>query len=281
MPTFKEFVLDHLRNQAGVLEAKARDGISSNVEKIAEIIKNDCQPWLKKSGGFQVFRGINNRDDFIRPVDGEQGQKSFHDMYIGAVRKNRQPKDSPVWLHEALNDYFMKKVGLPLRSTSLFCVRSSASASNYGSVYAVFPIGDFNYSWSKLVTDPTHTFCLGPYQEEVLPEAGPGLNDMIEKQFKLFAKKHSLLTRNGNEITNVQDLIDEDLLSSSRASDAWIQFAKEFIANNDLWLFNSGLKTALTNDEYEYHEIMIVCDKYYLVKFDIVDDVMRLIESKK
>jgi hypothetical protein len=204
-------------------------------------------------------------DGFLKPVFAKTSP-GIPDMIIGAVRTNRRPKDSPEWLHDALNDHFRKKVGVPLRSASVFCAGSSMLAGNYGDVYAIFPIGEFNYAWSKLVVDPTHTFYIGPYQEDGLPQSGDGLNELIENEFHEFAVDMGLWTFDVNDyIKNIED--------NKKAQAVWEEFCQDFIKHNELWKFNTGLKEALT--KYKDHEIMIVCDKYYLVELDTIDRIRK------
>jgi hypothetical protein len=236
-----------------------------DLQKIADIISRDCQPWLKQAKGNLAYRGVDVfGNSFLKQID----VGAYDTMFKGAVRTNREPKDSPLWLHNALNKYFTSKVGIPVRSNCLFIAGNFALASNYGLVYAVFPIGDINYTWSKYVADPTDTFWIGPSSTGELPPAGPGLNSKIYAQFKEYAKMNNLRTN------DIQTLLDPyaDVYTESQSEKIWSDFCDKFINENDLWTFNSGLKSALT--KYDEHEIMVVCDQYYLVHYRIAQNLI-------
>lgn len=233
----------------------------SDIGYQAEIIKRDCAKWLDESGGKFAWRGIHNTNDpHIKTLS-----KTF---FIASVRNDRRPKDSPLWLHDALNKYFVSKTGVPVRSASMFCVGDQALSSNYGYRGIVFPIGDYHYTWSKKVADATHSFYLGPGVEGGLPEAGPGLNKMMDDAFKKYCEDNNIGT-----FHDVQDYL-EDIYERGEEPEAekrdsiWAKFATEFIHNNDLWVFDTELKTALGSNRYNQHEVMVVCDKYYIIMED-------------
>lgn len=256
MLTFKQFVSEKKAPPQG-----------NNDQQIIDMIKRDCQPWLSAAGKNLAWRGISiaGGKGFTKAVF-KTADYGVPDMLIGAVRTDRVPKDSPMWLHNALNKHFQKSVGIPLRSASLFCTGSSMLAENYGHVYAVFPIGNFNYAWSKMIVDPTHTFYIGPYQEDGLPQSGDGLNELIENEFHEYSADMGLWTFDVNDyIKNIED--------NEKAQAVWQQFCEDFIEHNELWKYNTGIKDALT--KYKDHEIMIVCDKYYLVELDVVDRIRK------
>ncbi len=71
----------------------------------------------------------------------------------GQYRPNRAPTDSPPILHK-LFDNAIANAGLTAnRSNSIFVTGSKDFAKKYGAVFTVFPIGEFNYTWSSRARD--------------------------------------------------------------------------------------------------------------------------------
>lgn len=75
------------------------------------------------------------------------------DVMIKSVRKDRNPTDSKIEWHNALNDKFYEKFGIRARSASLFCARMSRGYGNADSNYIIFPIGGFYIIYSKQYPD--------------------------------------------------------------------------------------------------------------------------------
>jgi hypothetical protein len=67
----------------------------------------------------------------------------------------RQPRDTEPEAHGAADDWFLHAFGVRYRSNALFGTGSYRQASDYGSVFAMFPIGDFNFCYSPVVDDLT------------------------------------------------------------------------------------------------------------------------------
>ena len=121
-------------------------------------------------------------------VDGLSVSEDSPDVVIGAVRNDRTPRDLSVEVTNSLNKFFISKVGLPLRSASLFTVQSTSSAEEYGVPKRILPIGEFHYAWSPYINDPYKLFIkhelpndLVPHLEKVLPKVAekyPSINDI-------------------------------------------------------------------------------------------------------
>lgn len=106
--------------------------------EVASFIKTHCAPWLAASGGHVVYRGITpNGATFV----------------CRAPRETRNPRDSSLADHRFMNE-MIKSQGLTAnRSNSLFVTSSRAQAREYGTTYAVFPIGEFEFTWSPIAED--------------------------------------------------------------------------------------------------------------------------------
>jgi hypothetical protein len=113
------------------------------VKDIAEILMDNCAPFLKElkktQYKYMLYRGykkdVSKSVEFVKP------------------RKNRRPKDTPLALHNLLDDLFKKKFGWKVRSEGVFVAPRNFPLSDYGRVYLFFPVGKFKYVWSPKVSD--------------------------------------------------------------------------------------------------------------------------------
>lgn len=116
--------------------------LSYNIDEIVEAIKNDCKPYLKDLGGLYkkhpFLSGRNNNP---------------YDFSRGTVRKDRMPKDTPVELHDIIDNWFYKRFGIKARSNSIFCGLSLGGLSQYGLVKMIFPIGKYTAISSSNIID--------------------------------------------------------------------------------------------------------------------------------
>lgn len=125
------------------------------------LIENDCAEFLRESKreGFLV-RGMENafRRGKVHSFPNPEGPNTHPVEFLEReVRTNRRPLDNTPKMHDLLDKWFVDKFGFPARSGSLFCFGSSErgrrNAAGYGSLYLIFPIGDFKYVWSPKVFD--------------------------------------------------------------------------------------------------------------------------------
>lgn len=105
-------------------------------------IKKDCQPYLRQVNHkpftmYPAYRGVSSSVTF--------GQKRVR-------LENRTPSDTPVAIHDSINEYFSDSYGHPFRN-GLFVTSNSHTASNYGKLYYVVPIGPVESLWGKGVAD--------------------------------------------------------------------------------------------------------------------------------
>jgi hypothetical protein len=87
-----------------------------------------------------AYRGLRGNQDVVLPSKGE-------------YRTNRKPTDSPEILHNLFDKAIDFKGLVANRSNSIFVTGSKDFARKYGAVYTVFPIGEFNYTWSSSAKD--------------------------------------------------------------------------------------------------------------------------------
>lgn len=115
---------------------KNRAAIEEFIHKVVE----ECRPFLveKRIAGNLLFRGINATS----PI-----------LYDKPIRSDRKPKHTPSIISDKVDDYFEQQFGIRFRSNSIFCTANISTASVYGKVYAVYPVGEFKYLWSDKVED--------------------------------------------------------------------------------------------------------------------------------
>lgn len=136
---------DEQRNARAKMQQKRNDDIDIIAEQYKEVTKQvieSCQPWFQANGSplTVAYRGLRGNQDVVMPSKGE-------------YRTNRAPTDSPKILHR-LFDIAIEEAGLVAnRSNSIFITGEKTFAKKYGAVYVVFPIGEFNYSWSPHAKD--------------------------------------------------------------------------------------------------------------------------------
>ena len=200
-----------------------------------EIIKRisaDCQPFLSVAGKSPIWRGVSKQDDMMREL-----KPSF---YVGAVRNDRIASDTAERYHNAINNYFIKYVGIPVRSASLFVSRDRSVAKEYArgnfrKPLAIFPIGEFHYAWSPHVLDLY--LAISARGENVFTEL------MDAAAIKVF----------GQTMEEEERIWNPDVKTGLKV---FIQMLKD---NPNLYNFDSGFGAAGTG------EMMVVCDKYYAV----------------
>lgn len=157
--------------------------------------------------------------------------------YIGAVRPNRKPRDSSKVAHDGMNSIFIKAVGLPLRSASLFCTKNKGVAESYDRPFVIFPIGEVYFAWSPYISDPYEVYI------------DQSISSTLSAQFKRLMPE---ITKKFPNITSVESLLDND-----RA----INYALSLIP--DAWVYDHDISKCPS-----HNEIMVACDRYYAVAAD-------------
>ena len=132
MHSFKQFLI----------ESKEPPISKQELDIILSSIRNNCKPYIQETSAnpkFKLYRGIDKKE--TPPY-----------MEVSPQR-NRQPVDTAVWMHEAMDNWFQAKFGLRARSQTLFTTALERQASLYGQPYVAFPVGNYQYVWSPKVMD--------------------------------------------------------------------------------------------------------------------------------
>ena len=111
-------------------------------EEIITLIMDKCQPVIKELLPF----GYN--DNFLM-----SGRKHKNEVFIGKVRKNRKPTDTPLEIHNLFDSMFKKRYGWKPRSNAIFCTGSIDQANDYGQPYLIFPMGKIKYIYNPNIKD--------------------------------------------------------------------------------------------------------------------------------
>lgn len=109
--------------------------------------KDDCEDFLNTIIPIRIplFHGSKNYPD---------------DWEIREPLRNRSPRDTPLQLHNRVNDYLEDKFGWSARSNGVFVTSSYIDAQSYfrGGVCMIFPIGKWKYMWNYVSRDMTVTY---------------------------------------------------------------------------------------------------------------------------
>lgn len=109
-------------------------------EKILDYIQNNCKKYIKEyiRNGKLLWSGRKKKEPYYN---------------IKKIRKDRRPTDTPIRIHNLLDDYFEKHFGVRLRSNSLFCYTNMYDVLKYGEPYLICPVGDYETYYHPKVHD--------------------------------------------------------------------------------------------------------------------------------
>lgn len=116
---------------------QADDLESMDEDEIIALIKRDCKPFIEENAGV-LLRGM---------------RKKSWSPFKQDVRQDRNPRNTRQAVQDVLDKWFDEKFGFKARSQAVFTTGSFPDARSYGTVYAIFPIGNFKYVWSTEIPD--------------------------------------------------------------------------------------------------------------------------------
>lgn len=114
----------------------------AQAKPIAQTIIQNCQPYLKQLSNrpdlYKLYRGLNHEiNPFVKNT---------------ARLMDREPKNSPQEMHDAMNVWYTEHYNHPYRN-GVFVTGSQREANIYGPVFIFFPIGNFEFLWNKDIED--------------------------------------------------------------------------------------------------------------------------------
>jgi len=247
-----------------------REGI-----KIWQALEKDCKPFIKEMDK----TGIAFTTLFQRGMG-----KNISVMKKFTTRKDRQPVDTPLYLHEAFDKAFNEIFGWKVRSQGVFTSSNVSSSSHYGIPYIFFPAGKFKFVWSRSIKD-LYFFLDRRKRDFYLPDK----DDMAFRYANEYGEgKDGHWEYNGEKITD--GFVPEEMAK---------QLAQEWIGDNELfrwamleWIprisfedfveeileeFNQKVKETVKNKFQDTdlkgallsgNETIFKCDYYYLINTD-------------
>ena len=119
---------------------------TSDPQWVVSTIESRCKHWFSEGGGAQVgsilYRGVT---------------RDLGDATITKVRTDRNPMNTSPAMTEVWNEAITKSGHVANRTNSMFTSGNKALARGYATdsdtLYVVFPLGIFKYTWSIGLTD--------------------------------------------------------------------------------------------------------------------------------
>ena len=112
---------------------------------IAQLISRDCAPFIAALNGdlmqYKLSRGIEQTAEF--------GIKKAR--LVGRKPTSTNPEHHAIW-----NNWFTENFGHPYRN-GIFVTGDQLVASTYGTMYHIFPIGQYSILWNPKVGDLFNT----------------------------------------------------------------------------------------------------------------------------
>lgn len=126
--------------------ANTNTAMMSDPQWVVSTIESRCKRWFSEGGGAQVgsilYRGVT---------------RDLGDSAITKVRTDRTPMNTSLALTTVWNDAITKSGRVANRTNSMFTSGNKALARGYATgsdtLYVVFPLGIFKYTWSIGLTD--------------------------------------------------------------------------------------------------------------------------------
>ena len=153
--------------------------------KILEYIRNNCKKYIKEY--------IRN-DKLL--WSGREKEEKFYN--VKKIRKDRQPKDTPEYIHNLLDEYFQNHHGIKLRSNSLFCYTSINDVYVYGTPHLICPIGEYETYYHPSVRDLFKQFKTLLLPEEIYHEYDKGIPPR-----SIFSKRPDLMEELNSNINSL------------------------------------------------------------------------------
>lgn len=115
---------------------------TSDFKNVIEILERDCKPFLDEM-----------KSNKIEPIfrSAERIKLDEKGMIKKLCRTDRRPVSTAVSVSNQLDQLFLDKFGVKLRSNGVFT--SKQKELLYGNPYLFFPIGNYKYYWSPSIKD--------------------------------------------------------------------------------------------------------------------------------
>jgi len=219
---------------------KIREIIREGVKETAQSV---VEILLRDCRPFLAAVDYDLRDPLVRGV-----QIAPTSIVAVKTNKNRKPVDMPQIVTDAIDDYFQETTGVRWRTTSVFATSNEHAAMFYGPLYAVFPIGEFHYCWSQRVSD---------------------LFNNLDNQLSKYKLRYRSFQEN-------LDVMGEESAEDAANRKLAFELLHDTIMPGFGYQVDTDIKEAMAMAN---SEVMILCDKYYLVGTHIINQVRDLIKA--
>jgi hypothetical protein len=230
--TFKQFISE---NSSSVIAP----------DEAARKIFHDCLPFIKESD-FRVD-DIGVKNALFRGMESEERSRSFFKMM---PRADRRPLDMSKDIHAVLDSFLKKHFGFPYRSAGVFAASDSRVAAEYGSVFMIFPIGEFSYVWSDSISDAYFAF------DNSKGATFPKYWNQVVK----YAKQHGI------------NWTEDEVSSFNPDNKKWPESIALYLEDHPNIYIDDNLSEFLSSKDLKKHEIMLNCPSgYYAVPINAPD----------
>jgi len=217
------------------------------------IIRRDCKPFMDSIDNNPVYntlyRGLMN-------AEGGVGSKRVR-------LDGRTPMTTNEDDHNDLNKYFNEKYGHPYRN-GLFCSGNKYQADDYGDIYVIFPIGEFDFIYNEEISDLYIAAIdrLQSYSNWVRAATKSGF---LLQQLQIKDKENGTNLAGQFKTDTLQDDTDLiwDLVHEFRESIPLYKILDYF----EPYKTDGNMMKAIKTE----HEIMMWVESYYYVRPDLVN----------
>lgn len=222
------------------------------------------------------------------------GRSSKDIWFKRNIRTDRYPKDTPGESHNVVDEMFYDAFNVKARSNSIFCTGKSKEASNYGTIYGIFPTGnDYIIIWSPKITDfyseiidsgdfgfigwdlPDIVYNIQEYDSDLEDQAIDDLKERFESENDYEDYEDEFAWEDA-----MDEYVDDNI--SSYLEEIATEKA-ETLLNNQTYelrgvIRDSYKKGGLKNAIYSNNEIMLSGKSYIAVRYDFLPFILRYME---
>jgi transcription antitermination factor NusG len=244
------------------------------MDNLFKALSKNCKEIIK------VYKELN-KNNFNKQRFLFRGIRSSDDALYGKPFEARKPKDSDRELHDLLNNA-IKDMGFEAdRENSTFTTGDRSQASGYGySLYVLFPVDGFKFTWSKTVKDlvldsaKRMNMIDKNVRQQIVNEIIKSYNENPEK-FP-FASPAELF-RNGydynSDYRKVESLIEKNLVPETVADLLDELLTPQSIQEHFKFTDKDLFEAILSNKE------IYLTGPYYAVNIDHVDELIKFLQQ--
>jgi hypothetical protein len=216
----------------------------------------------------------------------------------------RLPRDMALFSSQYVDNIYQESLGVPLRSTGVFCTKNEKMANIYGTAYAIFPVGKYTLYQNPLIRDmfvdvfaaagkatlcePGKMFDPIAILNATVGENGLKAN-MKDQIITNTAKRHLnpyTLTLTEKTTTFNKAIIEDNLISdklvagpgtitATKAIEVFWSYAFEIMEDKLIELLKKTKQVSLSSAN-SVNEIILTCYSYYLIKPEWVNKWLQL-----